>query len=293
MDKRMTAADVVGRLEDGMTIGIGGWGARRKPMALVRELTRSNLQELTIVAYGGPDVGMLCAAGKVARLVFGFVSLDLIALDAHFRAARQAGNMKNIMELDEGMLQWGLRAAALRLPFLPTHAGLATDVETLNPEIKTIQSPYEDGEVLMAMPALKLDAALCHVDHLDSRGNGQILGPDPYFDDLFCAAATQRFVSCEEILPTEEMTARSCIHSMVLNRTLVDGVIEAPFGAHPTSCVPKYGIDVDHLKIYSASAKAEGGFADYAGKFLDLDPAAYLEAVGGADKISAIAAPVF
>jgi len=293
MDKRMTATDVVGRLSDGMTIGIGGWGARRKPMALVRELVRSDLKDLTIVAYGGPDVGMLCAAGKVSRLIFGFVSLDLIPLDAHFRAARQSGSMKNIMELDEGMLQWGLRAAALRLPFLPTRAGLATDVETRNSELKTVTSPYEDGEVLMAMPALKLDAALCHVDHCDERGNGQILGPDPYFDDLFCAAAEQRFVSCEKILPTAEMTAAGPIQSMVLNRTLVDGVIEAPFGAHPTSCVPKYGIDVDHLKVYSAAAKQDGGFADYVNSFVSIDPDAYLEAVGGADKVGAIPAPVF
>ncbi len=293
MDKRMTATDVVDRLSDGMTIGIGGWGARRKPMALVRELVRSDLKDLTIVAYGGPDVGMLCAAGKVSRLIFGFVSLDLIPLDAHFRAARQSGLMKNIMELDEGMLQWGLRAAALRLPFLPTRAGLATDVETRNSELKTVTSPYEDGEVLMAMPALKLDAALCHVDHCDERGNGQILGPDPYFDDLFCAAAEQRFVSCEKILPTAEMTAAGPVQSMVLNRTLVDGVIEAPFGAHPTSCVPKYGIDVDHLKVYSAAAKQEGGFADYVNSFVSIDPDAYLEAVGGADKVGAIPAPVF
>ena len=39
------------------------------------------------------------------------------------------------------------------------------------------------------MPALRLDVALVHVDHADERGNAQILGPDPYFDDLFCGAA--------------------------------------------------------------------------------------------------------
>ena len=65
LDKRMTPAEIVGRLRDGMTIGIGGWGPRRKPMALVREILRSDLKDLTIVAYGGAEVGMLCAAGKV------------------------------------------------------------------------------------------------------------------------------------------------------------------------------------------------------------------------------------
>src|SRR5262249_39414497 len=67
--KLMTAADVVAELRPGMTIGIGGWGSRRKPMALVREICRSELADLTIVSYGGPDVGLLLAAGKVRKLV--------------------------------------------------------------------------------------------------------------------------------------------------------------------------------------------------------------------------------
>jgi hypothetical protein len=44
MNKQMTAADVVARLRDGMTIGFGGWGPRRKPMAIVREILRSPLR---------------------------------------------------------------------------------------------------------------------------------------------------------------------------------------------------------------------------------------------------------
>ena len=81
MDKQMTASEVVAQLEDGMTIGIGGWGPRRKPMALIREILRSDLKDLTVVSYGGADVGMLCAAGKVKKVVFAFVSLDLHHLD--------------------------------------------------------------------------------------------------------------------------------------------------------------------------------------------------------------------
>ena len=65
MDKRISETDVVAELRDGMTIGIGGWGSRRKPMALVRAIARSNLRGLKIVSYGGPDVGVLCASGKV------------------------------------------------------------------------------------------------------------------------------------------------------------------------------------------------------------------------------------
>jgi acyl CoA:acetate/3-ketoacid CoA transferase alpha subunit len=74
-DKRMTVDDVVAELRDGMTIGVGGWGSRRKPMLLVRALARSKLKDLTVVSYGGPDVGLLSATGKVKKIVCGFVSL--------------------------------------------------------------------------------------------------------------------------------------------------------------------------------------------------------------------------
>src|SRR5512137_3002162 len=98
-DKRMTDDEVVAVLRDGMTIGIGGWGSRRKPMSLVRELLRSDVTDLTVVSYGGPDLGLLCRAGKVRRAVYGFVSLDSIPLEPHFRAARQNGTIE-ATELD-------------------------------------------------------------------------------------------------------------------------------------------------------------------------------------------------
>ena len=118
----LTPDEVVAELRDGMTIGIGGWGSRRKPMALVRAIARSPLRNLTIVCYAGPDAGLLVASGQAKRIVTGFASLDSIALEPHFRRARQDGTVE-LTELDEGMLHWGLLAAAHRLPFLPIRAG--------------------------------------------------------------------------------------------------------------------------------------------------------------------------
>src|ERR1700748_315607 len=123
-----------------MTVGIGGWGSRREPMAIVRALLNTDVRDLTIVSYGGPDVGLLLAAGKVKRLITGFVSLDSIALEPHFRAARQRGDIE-FTEVDEGMLRWGLRAASHRLPFLPIRAGLGSDVMRVNPQLRTVTSP--------------------------------------------------------------------------------------------------------------------------------------------------------
>ena len=90
-DKRVSYDDVVAEVRDGMTVGIGGWGARRKPMSLVRAIARSGVRDLTVVSYGGPDVGILCAAGCVRKVVFGFVTLDSIPLEPNFRRARESG----------------------------------------------------------------------------------------------------------------------------------------------------------------------------------------------------------
>ena len=203
--------------------------SRRKPMSLVRAILRSPLRDLTIVSYGGPDVGLLCAYGKVKKVLYGFVSLDSIPLEPHFRIARQQATIQAV-ELDEGMVQWGLYAAAQRLPFLPTRAGLGSDVLRINPELRLVRSPYDDGEELVAMPAIELDVALIHMNRADAQGNGQFLGPDPFFDDLFCLAAKRRFMSAEKLVATKDLLQEGSVHTLKINRVMVDGVIEAPGG---------------------------------------------------------------
>jgi len=211
--------------------------------------------------------------------VFGFVSLDSIPLEPHFRRARESGEVE-ALELDEGMLQWGLYAAALRLPFLPTRAGLGSDVMTLYPGLRTVTSPYADAETLVAMPALELDVALVHLDRADARGNAQFLGPDLYFDDLFCMAAKRRFMSCEQLVETRDFAKFGSVHTLKINRTMVDGVVETPMGAHFTECPPDYGRDEPFQREYAASAKSPEAWDAFRRRFLEVDSEAeYQKAV--------------
>jgi glutaconate CoA-transferase subunit A len=263
MDKRLTEADVVAELRDGMTIGFGGWGSRRKPMSVVKEILRSDLKDLTIAAYGGPEVGMLCAAGKVRKVIYGFVSLDTIPLEPNFRAARQAGSIE-AMELDEGMFQWGLRAAAYRLPFLPVRAGLGSSVMENTPDLRTVTSPYDDGEELVAMPAIRLDVAFVHANRADARGNAQYLGNDWYFDDWFCMAADKAFVSAEKVVDTDDFWKEGDPQTVKIPRLHTTGVIEAPGGARFTSNPPDYQRDEELQKQYATTP-----WPEFALEFLD------------------------
>jgi len=282
-DKRMSLDDVVGELRSGMTIGIGGWGSRRKPMALVRAILRSDLTDLTVVSYGGPDVGLLCSAGKVRKAYYGFVSLDSAPFyDPWFGKARTTGAIVS-REMDEGMLKAGLEAAAARLPFQPIRAGLGSDVFTFwEGELKTVSSPYPDAdgrtETVTAMPALNLDAAFVHLDLADEHGNAAYTGIDPYFDDLYCMAAERRYLSVERVVSTEELVKTVTPQQLLLNRMMVDGVVEAPNGAHFTFA-GDYGRDEKFQRHYVKAAETPESWQQFVDTYLAVSEDEYQAAV--------------
>ncbi len=263
-DKRTSLDDAVANLRSGMTIGIGGWGSRRKPMAFMRAILRTDVTDLTMVSYGGPDIGLLCSAGKVKRVYYGFVSLDSPPFyDPWFARARTSGAVE-AREMDEGMLRCGLQAAAQRLPFLPTRAGLGSSVPDFwDGELGTVTSPYPAPgggyETLIAMPALRLDAAFVHLNLGDAQGNAAYTGIDPYFDDLFLMAADKRYLSVERIASTDELVKAVPPQGLLVNRMMVDAVAEASGGAHFTTAAPDYGRDEKISAFLRSGCLVRGG----------------------------------
>lgn len=282
-DKRTTLDEAVASVESGMTVGIGGWGSRRKPMAFVRALLRTDVKDLTVVTYGGPDIGLLCSAGKVAKVYYGFVSLDSPPFyDPWFSRARTTGSIV-AREMDEGMLRCGLQAAAARLPFLPIRAGLGSSVPDFwDGELKTVRSPYPTGgqtEELIAMPALRLDAAFVHLNLGDRHGNAAYTGIDPYFDDLFLMAAERRYLSVERVVTTEELVEAVPPQALLVNRMMVDEVVEAPGGAHFTTAAPDYGRDETFQRHYAQAATEVDGWGQFVATYLSGSEADYQDAV--------------
>lgn len=290
MDKLASAEDALSVIENGMTVGIGGWGPRRKPMSLVRALLRSDVRDLTVVAYGGADIGLLCAAGKVKRVIFAFVSLDFMPLEPAFRQARESGAI-DVTEIDEGMMLLGLRAAAWGSPFIPTPVGLGTDVIRNAPDIKVIDSPYDDKE-WVAMPALPLDVALVHATRATASGVCEIESPDHYMDDWFIRAAGHSVVSVDEIVEPAHFADPAVARRVYWERNCVSKVVHQPGGAHPSSSDPLYGFDVAHFKAYGQHI-ADGGYDAWADAFLGADESAYQQSVGGLDAIRSLPLPAY
>ncbi len=215
-DKRMTEDDVVARLASGMTIGIGGWGSRRKPMSLVRAILRSDLTDLHLVSYGGPDVGLLCAAGKVAQAD---VRLRVARLDP--RSSRTSASPARPAPVeprgvDEGMFLLGLQAAAWRVPFLPTRVGLGSDLFRLDPTLRTVtlalprsRRRRRRGAGGGAGARARRRARATSNRRPTSAATPPSSAPTSTSTTCCVEAATSgRFVSAERIVPTESSSTR-------------------------------------------------------------------------------------
>jgi len=276
MNKVVTADDVVGEIRDGATIAIGGSSLSRKPMALVRALARSDRRNLRlIVNVGGPEVDLLIGTGKIAEVIFAFVGFEVMGLAPHFRRARQDGSVR-FQEWTEFTVMAGLDATIKRVPFLPTHAGLGTDLLRVNAAFRTFQDPFE-GQTLLAVPALRPDVALIHVNLADPQGNGVILG-DGHIDVLCAKAARRTFLSAEQILLPERLQTYG--RDVRILRTLVAGVVEAPWGAHFTGCAPDYRADLTHVQEYLNAARDGSAWHEYLERYIYRSNREYLRALG-------------
>ncbi len=263
-NKEMTVAQVIKQIKNGDTIVIGGWGMVRKPLALIREIAKSDLKDLTVMGLAGMDLDMLVAAGKVKKAITGFVAFEgsegrAVAYDE----ARKNGKIE-YMELSENMIISGWKAAAERIPFYPTRSGLGTDILKYNPDIKTFKAPYT-GEKLVAMPALRADVALIHCNEASPEGYATIKG-DKLWDHIIIRAADKVFVSAEKIVPRHEL--QKDLKDIKVLTPWVTGVVEIPNGARPGTIFPDYTQPGNRtIKAYMDAALDPAKFKAYLEKY--------------------------
>lgn len=242
---------VVAEIDDGDTIALGGFLTSHQPMAIVREIVRQEITGLTVVAPPTSlETDLLIATNCADAVLAPYVGAEGIASIAPwFRHRGESGDL-TVKETDGGMIIAALEAAERNLPFLPWRGGVGTAIPERNDEVQVFEDPLE-GEPLVAVPAVEPDVALLHLAHGDSYGNVQAVG-DTFADGLIARASKETYVQVEEIVATDEI--RRAPEKTVASFGNIDGVVEAPWGAHPFSCEGHYLADTDHLKTYVAAA---------------------------------------
>ena len=275
-DKRCTLAEAAALVADGDTVALGGALSHRLPMALVRELVRLGRRDLRLVGSAhGIDVDLLVGAGVAGTVEESYVGYEQdLGLAPAYRRAAEAGTVA-IRETCCYTLLQQLRAAEYGLPFMPVRGVAGTGIRDLHPEYAEIECPFT-GQRLVAVPPLAPDVALIHALSADRHGNVHLRRP-LVLDERFAHAAKRVVVTVETLADTAAVEGAG----IVLPYFLVDAVVEAPFGAHPTSCYPHYAYDRAHLRGWVEAARDEDGVAAYLTEFVTAGgEAAYLDAVG-------------
>lgn len=260
MPDKVAPLEILGELvHDGDSVAFGGGWFANHPMAAVRELIRAGRRDIhAITVVGSVDMDLLAAAGALGHLSFSMVTMEAFGLAPNVRKAVESGTLPFTEYTGLGLLI-GLEAQGRGVPYLPYRGPFGSDIPARYPGIYATSTCPFTGEELTAVRALQPDVAIVHALRADAEGNAQwdgTSGPDVEM----AKAARKVIVTCEEVVDRDVIVRNA--HMTKLPGYYVEAVIEAPFGAHPTSHIPRYAMDAWELMDY-AGAAAGPSFAEY------------------------------
>lgn len=252
IDKRMRIKDAVKKfIKDGDYIAIGGFGHIRIPMAIIYEIVRQRIKNLSVAGHTAvQDIDVLMAGGCVSNVDIAYVvGFELRGLSGVQRRLFESGEVKKT-DYTNGAMSYRTRAGAQGIPFIPVKVMLGTDTMMHSPG-KVVKCPFT-GEKVLLLPALNPDVCILHAHRADMYGNVQIDG-HIVKDDLQARASKRVIVTCEELISDEKI--RSDPGKTVIPFYMVDAVIEQPWGSHPGNMPYKYYFDHQFTEDYLTAGR--------------------------------------
>jgi len=280
-DKVMSPAEAVRQfIHDGDHISLGGFTIVRNPVGLAHEIIRQKIRGLHVYVHShGQAFDVLIGAGCVAAMevAYGGIARFSPAGGHRFRDAIENGKVR-FEDYTNYQMVLRFLAGAMGVPFLPLKGVLETDImekwgfdETFrektpgvaNRKLAVVENPFtEKGkpESLIAVPAIRPDVTILHVQKADAEGSCRIEGLT--FADVEQAKAAKRLiVSCEQLVSRKDMRKNPDQNQIPF--FIVDAVVPLPFGSHPTACSGYYDYDDAHLLLYGKKAETDHGFQEY------------------------------
>ncbi|WP_445503427.1 CoA transferase subunit A [Microvirga sp. G4-2] len=288
--KLASLKDAVSRIESGSTIAVGGSLLRRQPMAIIHEMIRQEIRDLTLLTWATTmATDMLAGAGAVRRWEGIYAGFFRHGLAPNFRRQVEAGAIET-HDYSESATVARFRAAGMGISFLPIKSMLGTGMVRKSPDqIKEIRCPFT-GDTYHALAAAQADFTILHGYVADEYGNVQwpVVRDSDDIDQMMASASKRLIVTVEKIVPHSEIQRRPSL--TYIPHSLVEAVVEVPYGAHPCACDGFYDEDEAALKNYLAAAKTSEGTAQYLAEhvFRHRDHAAYLQAFGGRESLRAL-----
>jgi glutaconate CoA-transferase subunit A len=262
-EKVHTLSEAASLIKDGARIHIGGFSVHNHPMAFVYELIRRGVKNLTLVGHvGSNEVDLLVGAGCVKKVEISYVGLEEHGLAPNYRRAVESGQIE-LEEYSEPVAFERFACSVRGQSFFTTQEMLGTDIPKYNPKIKEMISPY-DGKKYHLVPAADPDWVILHAPMADQYGNVLFFErwqTPERLDIISGQCCNNLIVTVEKIISRSRVMGLS--HLNVLPRFRTTAIVEAPYGAHPSSCIKLYDQDREHMGMYARVSRTQEGFKKY------------------------------
>lgn len=252
-DKRVTLKDAVENfVKDGINLGIGGFVNTRVPAAIIHEIIRKGVRDLTL-SFQSNSICVEWLAGamildrervSIKRVELAWWGYELIGIAPLWRYL-----VTNRMVETDDYTNYGMsvrfRAGAMGIPFIPVRDHGGSDMELVN-RGKMVECPFT-GEHVYLLPSCNPDVGIIHTTASDMYGNARIFG-------ALCTCPEIAMASAYTIMSTEQIISNEAIRTYPnlteIPYVAVDAVIEQPFGSYPGASYGHYWFDMDHIRMY-------------------------------------------
>jgi len=258
---------------DELVAGIGDGATLAVPkdfsgvaMAATRALLRRGVKNLHVVGVPvcGMQVDILIGAGAAGTIETSAVTLGEYGSAPRFSAAVRAGTIR-VLDATCPAIHSGLQASEKGVPFAAIRGLLGSDVLAHRQDWRVIDNPFQPGDRIVALPAIRPDVALFHAPLADRHGNVWIGRNRELMTMAHASAAT--LVSVEEIVE-RNLLEDAVLAAATIPELYVTKVAAAPRGAAPLALAGRYPADEEMLARYAQAAKTEEGFRAFLDEWL-------------------------
>lgn len=215
INKIISMKEATDKIQDGMTIMVGGFLANGTPDKIIDALVQKNVKNLTLICNdtGFPERG-------VGKMVVNKQFKKMIA--SHVGTNPETANQMNSGETEVVLVPQGTLAERVRcggngLGGFYTPTGVGTEVE-LGKEKKII-----DGKEYILESPLRADVAILRASKVDKKGNMVFNKTMKNFNPLMATAADLVIVEADEIVEVGEINPEHVMCSGIFVDYIVGG----------------------------------------------------------------------
>ncbi|OLO42208.1 succinyl-CoA--3-ketoacid-CoA transferase [Alkalihalophilus pseudofirmus] len=214
-NKIMNTKEAISKIKSNDTIMVGGFGLVGAPLTLIDELTKHEIEGLTVISNNigeaGKGLGILLRQGKIKKVV-----------GSYFTSNREVADYYNAGEIDvqllpQGTLSESIRAGGAGIGGYYTKTSVGTELAK-GKDVKEI-----DGEMYVFEKALKANVAIVKAAKADRLGNLVYYKTARNFNPMMVTAADYVIAEVDEIVEVGQLSPEE----IVSPHLYVDAIVES------------------------------------------------------------------